>query len=111
MRAPSANATVTSTAGDAALSVSDPSAQAPGHLVNGGFSLAQPLTVKATDAGSPGGAFAALGAEPLTALSWSGPVTGDAVTLGYEQQIGASEALRTGGYGKTLIYTLSTTTP
>ena len=34
-------ATITSTAGDATLSVVDPSATAPGHLVNGAFSLAQ----------------------------------------------------------------------
>jgi hypothetical protein len=32
-------ATVTSTAGDATLTVSDPSTIAPGHLVNGAFSL------------------------------------------------------------------------
>ena len=36
-------ATVTSTAGDATLTVADPSATAPGHLVNGTFSLPEAL--------------------------------------------------------------------
>ena len=36
-------ANVISTAGDATLSVADPSANATGHLVNGAFSLPQPL--------------------------------------------------------------------
>ena len=35
----STTATVTSSAGDAALSVADPSSTATGHLVNGAFSL------------------------------------------------------------------------
>ena len=39
----STSANVTSTAGDALLSVADPSPQTPGHLVNGAFSLPQPL--------------------------------------------------------------------
>jgi hypothetical protein len=37
------DATVVSTAGDATLTVTDPSPNAPGHLVNGAFSLPQPL--------------------------------------------------------------------
>ena len=37
------SATVLSTAGDALLSVVDPSTTAPGHLVNGTFALPQPL--------------------------------------------------------------------
>ena len=43
-------ANVISTAGDAALSVADPSSVGTGHLVNGSFALAQPL-----QAGTPGG--------------------------------------------------------
>src|SRR5690242_15685359 len=50
--AASTTANVISTAGDAALAVSDASAVATGHLVNGTFSLAQPLRVKAS---SPAG--------------------------------------------------------
>ena len=38
---------VTSTAGNATLSVSDTTGIAPGHLVNGTFSLPQPLQVRA----------------------------------------------------------------
>jgi hypothetical protein len=99
----STTATVTSTAGDATLSVSDPSTNAPGRLVNGAFSLASPVTVKA---GS--GAFAP---APATLLTYSGPVSNDAVTLAFEQAIGANEPLRTGLYSKTLTFTLSTTNP
>ena len=39
----STTATVVSSAGDAALSVADPSTTAPGHLVNGAFALPAPL--------------------------------------------------------------------
>ena len=39
----STTATVISTAGDATLTVADPSTTAPGRLVNGSFALAQPL--------------------------------------------------------------------
>ena len=50
-------ATVTSTAGDATLSVADPSTNAPGHLVNGTFSLPQPLQARARNATNTGTAF------------------------------------------------------
>jgi len=33
------------------------------------------------------------------------------VTIGFSQQIGAGDALRTGAYAKTLTMTLSTTAP
>jgi hypothetical protein len=33
------------------------------------------------------------------------------VTLWFQQTIGSSEGLRTGNYGKTLTFTLSTTNP
>jgi beta-xylosidase len=81
-------ASVTSTAGDAALTTSD-----PGHLVNGSFALAQPLRVEFTPA------------------TWTGPVSNDSVAITFRQAIGASEPLRTGTYSKTLTFTLSTTTP
>jgi hypothetical protein len=38
-------------------------------------------------------------------------VTGDQTTLGFKQTIDAGEPLRTGRYGKTLTFTLSTTQP
>src|SRR4051794_15441225 len=46
-------ATVTSSAGDATLTVNDPSPVATGHLVNGTYVMAQPLQVKATNAANP----------------------------------------------------------
>jgi hypothetical protein len=94
----STTATVTSSAGDARLAVADPSANAPGHLVNGPFALAQPLLV----AGSP---------LPATVKTYSAPVSNDVVSVGFSQAIGAAEPLRTGSYAKTLTFTLSTTNP
>jgi hypothetical protein len=99
------DATVISTAGDATLSVSDAGAN-PGHLVNGEFSLEQPLQAQAGT-----GAFAPLGANPLTLHTYSEPVSNDVVTLSFKQAIGADEPLRTGSYTKTLTFTLSTTNP
>ena len=84
----------------------DPSANAPGRLVNGTFALAEPLQAKAN-----AGALAAVSGTPLTLLTYTGPVSNDAVAIDFEQSIGANEPLRTGTYSKTLTYTLSTTTP
>ncbi|MBE2319148.1 phosphodiester glycosidase family protein [Solirubrobacter sp. CPCC 204708] len=81
-------ATVISTAGDAALSVSN-----PGHLTNGAFKLAQPLQVS----GLP--------------KTYSGPVTNDVATVGFKQEINERDPLRTGAYATTLTFTLSTTQP
>ena len=109
----STTANVISTAGNAMLSVADPSATATGHLVNGSFSLPQALTIKASSAGGTGGAFAPVGgsANPTTLLTYAAPVSNDAVTVAFQQAIGASDALRTGSYSKTLTFTLSTTNP
>jgi hypothetical protein len=104
------SADVVSTAGNALLTVSDPDPAHPGHLVNGSYFLAQPLQMRATKAGTTGTAFNPIGSG-FNLLSWSAPVSHDAVTLEYRQVIGKSEPLRTGGYGKTLTYTLSTTQP
>jgi hypothetical protein len=107
----STTATVISSAGDAALSIADPSSNAPGHLVNGAFSL--PSALKAT-ATSPGGTAAAGGAvsgSPLTLLTYAGPVSNDVAAIAFAQDIGATDALRSGSYSKTLTFTLSTTTP
>jgi beta-glucosidase len=109
----SMSAGVISTAGDATLSVSDPSSTATGHLVNGSFSLPQPLQADATSAAGVGGAFAPVGgsASPTALLAYAAPVSNDAVTVGFMQSIGSTDALRTGTYSKTLTFTLSTTTP
>ena len=81
-------ATVTSTAGDAALSVSD-----PGHLANGAFTLPEPLQVS------------------FSTASWTGPVSNDAVIVSFAQHVNATDALRTGAYSRTVTFTLSTTRP
>ena len=109
----SSNATVTSTAGDALLSVADPSPQNTGHLVNGTFFLPQPLQARARNAANTGTPYNNVGstASPLNLLTWSGPISNDAVTLGFSQRINANDALRTGTYSKTLTFTLSTTQP
>ena len=57
--------------------------------------------------------FAPVGgsASPTTLKTWANPVSNDAVALAFRQAIGATDALRTGTYSKTLTFTLSTTTP
>ncbi len=84
----STTATVGSTAGNAALSVSD-----PGHLANGAFSLPQPLQVD------------------ISPSSWSAPVSNVPVAIAFKQPIAATDPLRTGTYSRTLTFTLSTTAP
>ncbi len=91
-------ATVTSTAGDAALTASDPGAAATGHLVIGAFALPPPLQV----------AGAVL---PATVASWAGPLRNGVLTVDFTQAVAATDALRTGSYAKTLTFTLSTTSP
>jgi amidase len=91
-------ASVISTAGDATLSIADPSPLATGHLVNGTFSLPAPLKA--------GGAVL-----PAAVKAWSAPTSNEAVPITFTQAIGATDALRTGTYAKTLTFTLSTTTP
>ena len=109
----STTANVISTAGDATLSVADPSPTNTGQLVNGAFALAQPLQAQASSAGGTGSAFAPVGgsASPTTLLTYNGPASNDAVTIGFKQTIGRTEPLRTGNYSKTLTFTLATTNP
>jgi hypothetical protein len=110
-------ASVTSTANNAALTVADPSTTATGRLVNGAFSLTSPLQVGAVStyasAVKPLIPMGNVGtsAAPFTLLNYNGPVGLDAVTLNFKQTIAETEALRTGGYAKTLTFTLSTTSP
>ncbi|WP_211232928.1 amidase family protein [Solirubrobacter soli] len=89
----STTATVISTAGDGTLTVSDPSTNKPGYLVNGTFSLPQPLQ--------------GLG----VVKTYAGPVANDVVPVTFSQAIGLTDPLRTGAYSKTLTFTLSTTNP
>ena len=94
---------VTSTAGNATLSVADTSGVAPGHLVNGTLPLPQALQVRADD-----GTYASV---PADLLVYTGPVSNDPVTIGFKQPIAATDALRTGTYAKTLTLMLATTQP
>ena len=109
----STSANVISTAGDALLSVSDPSSFATGHLVNGTFSLPQPLQARARNAANTGTAYNNVGssASPLNLLTYSAPISNDAVSLEFSQLVNANDALRTGTYNKALTFTLSTTQP
>jgi PKD repeat protein len=101
----STTATVTSTAAESTLTVSDPSATSTGRLVNGSFALPQALRVKEGAA-----AFAPVaGSTPLT--TWAAPVGKDVVAVDFKQSIAETDSLRSGTYGKTLTFTLSTTTP
>jgi hypothetical protein len=106
-------ANVISTAGDALLSVADPSSVATGHMVNGAFSLPEFLQVRARNAANTGTAYNNVGssASPLNLLTYSGPISNDALTIEFSQLVKPTDALRTGTYSKTLTYTLSTTTP
>ena len=67
-----------STAGDAALSV----ARSPAYLANGAFTLPEPLQVA------------------FSKSSWTAPVSNEAVTIAFKQQIKATDALRTGAYSQ-----------
>ncbi len=109
----STTATVISTAGDATLSVADPSAFGTGHLVNGTFVLPQPLQARGRNAANTGTAYNNVGssASPLNLLTYSGPVSNDAVSLEFSQLVNSTDPLRTGTYSKALTFTLSTTTP
>jgi hypothetical protein len=95
----STSANVISTAADATLSVSAseavvrPLAETVGHLMNGTFSLPEPLQVS------------------FSKSTWTGPVSNDPVTIAFKQLVKDTDALRTGAYSKTLTFTLSTTTP
>jgi hypothetical protein len=62
-------------------------------MINGAFALPSPLSVSFSKA------------------AWTAPVSNDPVTIAFTQHIGATDAIRTGTYSKTLTFTLSTTTP
>jgi hypothetical protein len=114
---------ILSTAGDAVLSVADPSGANTGRLVNGAFALAAPLQIAGSrpaqtdpDTGQPipvpAPVFAPVGgsANPTTLLTYDGPLN-ETDTITFKQPINQTESLRTGAYSKTLTFTLSTTQP
>ena len=61
--------------------------------MNGAYALPSPLEVT------------------LSKSAWTAPASNEAVTIDFKQHIGATDALRTGSYSKTLTFTLSTTQP
>jgi hypothetical protein len=83
---------VISTAGDALLSVSDPSTDHTGRLMKGSFFLPQPLQASASSLGGMPAAGGVVGGSsaPTSLLTYGGPVSNDSVAL---------------------TFTLSTTTP
>jgi hypothetical protein len=105
--------TATSTGGDSQLTIYDPSPTDTGHLVNGTHEMVQPLDADATDAADPTATFAPIGstAAPELLLTKFGPYSNDAVTVNFQQMIAATDPMRTGIWSKTIILTLSTTTP
>jgi type 1 glutamine amidotransferase len=107
----STTALVTSTAGAAALTIVDGSSVAPGRLVNGVAAMPQPLRARATTPDNPERPYGAVSGTPLTLHSWAQPVSNDALTLGFQQPVAATDALLNGRYAKTLTFELGTTTP
>ncbi|MDA0138771.1 LVIVD repeat-containing protein [Solirubrobacter deserti] len=103
-------ATVISTAGSALLTVSDPSSTSTGHLVNGTFTMAQPLQVRARKSGAAGTEYFSL-TTPKNVFIWNAPVTNDMIEVEFKQSVKDTDPLRTGTYSKTLTFTLSTTQP
>ena len=106
----SLSGTATSTATAAELTVRDPSSQATGHLVNGGRALAQAVQVRAAARPTAYAPVPENGSR-LRLLTFPAPFSAAPMTIGFKQSINATEPLITGGYGKTLVFTLSATTP
>jgi hypothetical protein len=100
---------IISTAGDATLSVADPSSTSTGKLTNGAFALPQPLQVMAT--GGPDFANVGGSAAPTAVLAYTAPVSNATPNITFKQRINPGDALRTGTYSKTLTFTLSSTNP
>ena len=99
---------VTHSTGGAALTVQDPSPVATGHLVNGDLSLLSPLLARA---GSSAFAPIGSGASPLALQAFPAPVVNEPVAVTFKQPISDVEPLRTGSYAKTVLFTLSSTSP
>ena len=109
-------ATVESDEAGAVLTIEDPSpGGVPGHLQHpGGASLAQPLLASATTTapGAAGSSATPVGGAPTVLATYTAPLAlPDPVLISLRQQIGETEALRTGAYGKTFVLTLTSTTP
>ena len=95
----STTANVISTAGDATLSVADPSSTSTGSGQRDVLAAASRWQAFAPSAEAP------------TLKTWSARSPTSRSTINFKQSIEANDALRTGAYCKTLTFTLSTTTP
>ena len=102
----------TTTTADAKLTMADMSTTGPGFLENGPFKLASGLQFRHVFS-APAPAFAPMSTSnaPVELRSWAAPTTNSASTIDLRQSIGADETLRAGTYAKSLLFTLSTTTP
>ena len=68
--------------------------------------MAQPLQARIAPS-----AFGTIGSAPLALTTYSAPVSNGALQIEFKQAIAATDPLRTGTYAKTVVFTLSTTTP
>jgi hypothetical protein len=80
-------------------------------MVNSGTPLPQALKARATNGANPNTTFSNISGSPLSLLSYSTPISNDAVTVQFQQAVAANDALKAGSYSKTLTFTLSTTSP
>ena len=55
--------------------------------------------------------FGAVSSAPLALQSYTAPISNDLLTVEFKQPIAATDPLRTGNYAKTVVFTLSTTSP
>jgi hypothetical protein len=99
----STTATVTSSAGNAALIVQDTSPYYTNHLVNGAYALQDELQVQNN--------FGTYQTMPAGLRFWGNPTASEVVPVNLRQRIEANEPLRSGSYNKALTFTLSTTAP
>jgi len=104
-------ASITSTATSTAVTVADTSTTSPGHLVNGTYALPQALQMSASDAANPSPPWQSLGASTTTLLTYTAPVSSDAVSINAQQLIAATDPLHTGTYSKTFVFTVAVLTP
>jgi hypothetical protein len=108
----SVTATLTSSAGNATLSIADAD-NGTGRLTNGTSEIATPLQVRATSAANPNTAFTNLRGltNPVALLTYNTALANEPVTVTVRQAIAATQALTMGGYSKSVVFILSTATP
>ena len=93
----SVTATLTSTTGNATLSIADADS-GTGRLTNGTTELSSALQVRATNAANPNTAFTNLRGltNPVALLSYSTALANEPVTITVRQTIAATQALTAG---------------